>query len=196
MYDESRPQVFRRQPRIFIDPKHQSALHPGKQYANFFSQLPEYPTSGRTCQKYAASTWTASQLVFTKDMSFPSASLPHDLHSERGYAFTKVRMTRVFGLLTARLIFRNSGNVLRWSATSSEMSSVALLMKSVSWSFWRWAETNGRWSWQRERCVILGFSHFFPDRVFSTCQTLSGNTSCSPAFLVFPAVMRPLDIAL
>ena len=105
MYDESRPQVFRRQPRIFIDPKHQSALHPGKQYANFFSQLPEYPTSGRTCQKYAASTWTASQLVFTKDMSFPSASLPHDLHSERGYAFTKVRMTRVFGLLTARLIF-------------------------------------------------------------------------------------------
>lgn len=66
-----------------------------------------------TCQKYAASTWTASQLVFTKDMSFPSASLPHDLHSERGYAFTKVRMTRVFGLLTARLIFRNSGNVLR-----------------------------------------------------------------------------------
>lgn len=40
------------------------------------------------------------------------------------------------------------------------------------------------------------FSFFFPDRVFSTCQTLSGNTSYSPAFLVFPAVMRPLDIAL
>ena len=107
------------------------------------------------------STWTASQSVSTKDMSFPSASLPRDLHSEKGYAFTILRMARVLGLLTARLIFRNSGNVLRWSATSSEMSSVALLMKSVSWSFWRWAETNGRWSWQRERCVSLGFSFFF-----------------------------------
>lgn len=40
------------------------------------------------------------------------------------------------------------------------------------------------------------FFFFSSPKGFSTCQTLSGNTSCSPAFLVFPTVMRPLDIAL
>jgi len=65
----------------------------------------------------------------------------------------RVKLSRFFLGLLSCLLYRNLGSVLRWSATLSGMSSVALLTKNVSWSFWRWAETNVRSSWQRERCV-------------------------------------------
>ena len=66
-----------------------AAEQPGKEFTRIFvSPLAEYPTSGINMDGIAVGS--------AKDMSFPAQAC-RDLHSEKGYAFTILRMARVLG---------------------------------------------------------------------------------------------------